>query len=504
MKSVFVKFDRLPIRIKLTIWYTLSFMVVMAFSFVSFFLVTRNLLLSKIDSAIKSQSEEICALLNDQTISPASKELILRTFQITKTNFVLILNRNNEIVVQSQPFPVEEKLLVNLTNAVSKSPQFTTQEKSRFFISPLYSNDSLLGTVIVGDSISAIDEAFSVLFNTLTLIFFLFLLPLILVSFLEADISLLPLRDLANRMNMITTKNLSLRVDTLNPKDEIGEVSTAFNKLLDRIQKGFVKERQLIHDVSHQLKTPLTAVQSEIEIGLAKPRTPVAYQNILKDILNDTSRINNLLKDMMNFAWAASDNQEQHFSKQNLSIILEEASEITQQMGESQNLSVVTSIIPNIYVLGHREKLFQIFMSILENAVKYSIKNGRIWVQASTSGNKAKIIIKDNGIGISKRDLPHIFERFYRGKNHIDEGSGLGLSIASALVKAHKGTIEVNSQRHKGSTFIITLPLSNKETSVKSNRITVHRPHVRTFIRKQFRQLGKNRTEKAKKMKKTS
>ena len=471
MKNPFAKFEYYPLRIKLTAWFTLSFIAVMAFSFISFYVVTRSMLLSKIDNSLKSQATEIANLLKDQTISPASKELILRSFQITKTSFVLILDSQNEVVVQSQSFPVDEHLLANLTQLLQTSPQpqLTTQEKTRFYIYPLINDNSFFGTVIVGDSISAIDETFAVLLNTLLLIFLLFLLPLILMSFLEADISLSPLRELANKMNSITTKNLSDRVDILNPKDEIGEVSTAFNKLLDRLQKGFDKERQLIHDVSHQLKTPLTAMRSDIEISLSKKRNNSDYQLILKNILSDTVRMTDLLKDMLNFAWAATENQEHSFTRLNLSAILEELSEIATQLGMEKNITVKTSILPDINVHGQREKLYQIFMNILENAIKYSFANGIIFIQASVGTTTAKIIIKDIGIGIRRKDLPHIFERFYRGNSVIDEGSGLGLSITAALVKAHKGTIEVASQWHKGTTMIINLPLVKQPQGIKPN-----------------------------------
>jgi len=455
-------------------------------------------MLSEIDRSIQSQAEEISKLLKDQTISPASKEIVLRTFQATKTNFVLILNHQNEIIVQSQSFPIDEKLYISLTGTIGSSldPQFINHEKGRFYLSPLINNGMVLGTVVVGDSVSAMNEAFGVLVNTLTLIFFLFLVPLVLMSFLEADISLLPLRDLATKMNTITTKNLSSRVDTLNPKDEIGEVSTAFNKLLDRLQKGFVKEQQLIHDVSHQLKTPLTAMRSEIEIGLAKKRSSDVYQKILHNVLTDTNRMAHLLKDMMNFAWAASDNQDKGFTKQNLSTILEEVAEISQQLGLDKRIEVATSIMPNVFILGHREKLFQIFVNILENSIKYSHKNGTIFIQVSTGNNQAKVIIKDCGIGICKKDLPHIFERFYRGSSPIDEGTGLGISIASALTKAHKGTIEVSSQRYKGTTFVVSLPLviaplNKQRTKKRSRSKTIKRPHVRTFLREQFCNLGR-------------
>jgi len=266
MQNPFRKFDHFPIRIRLTVWYTISFMTVLAFSFVSFYLVTKNLMLTKTDDSLIAQAAEITNLLKSETISPLSKEIILRTFRITKTNFVLVLDNNQQIIAQSITFPLDADFLVHLQEDIikNKKPHFFSLDNIRFYIEPLILQNNPVGIIIVGDSLNTISDAFGVLLNTLIVVFLIFLLPLILISFLEADISLSPLRELVKKMNAISTKNLSDRVRVTNPKDEIGEVGTAFNSLLDRLQRGFVKERQLIHDVSHQLKTPLTAMRSDI------------------------------------------------------------------------------------------------------------------------------------------------------------------------------------------------------------------------------------------------
>jgi len=467
-------FDRLPIRVRLTVWYTVSFMIVMAFSFASFFLVTKNLMLGKIDDSLTSQAMEITNLLKSEALSPLSKEIILNTFRITKTNFVLVLDNNNQIIAQSITFPIEPEFLTHLQNDINfnRKPHFFTIENIRFYMEPLMLTENPTGIIIVGDSVTTISDAFGVLLNTLIVVFFLFLLPLILISFLEADISLSPLRELTKKMNAISTHNLSDRVNVANPKDEIGEVGMAFNNLLDRLQKGFVKERQLIHDISHQLKTPLTAMRSDIEIALSKRRSLTDYHSILKDLGKDTSRMDSLLKDMMSFAWAASEEQEKSFKELNLSQILEEAAEITTQIAFEKKIEVNTTIEPNIKVTGQKEKLFQVCINILENAVKYTPSKGRVIVQASTDNTQTKVIIKDSGIGIASNHLPHIFERFYRVNTSEHEGSGLGLSIASALVKAHRGKIEVTSHKGEGTTFVITLPLIHpKFETIKVKKI---------------------------------
>jgi signal transduction histidine kinase len=516
--SLNTSFNKLPIRTKLTIWYALSFMAVMAFSFVSFFYVTRSLMLSKVDDTLKSQVEEITNILKEQSLSPASKEFILETFSVTKTNLVIIANTQGEVVAQAQSFTIDTKLYQKLLNQVDDTQRsvFITEDTTRFHIIPIYTNEQRIGTVIVGDSILAINNAFNVLFNTLILIFFIFALPLILVSFLEADVSLSPLRDIVQRINSITTKNLSARVDILNPKDEIGEVSTSVNLLLDRLQRGFEKERQLIYDISHQLKTPLTAIRSDIEIVLSKRRAAKTYEMVLKDLLNDTTRMSGILKDLVNFAWASSEQQDKSFTKIDLSRVLEECSEITVQLGLEKNITVSVSIPKNLKIMGQREKLFQALLNILENSVKYTTYGGKIDIRSHEQDDEAKIIIRDSGIGITKQDLPYIFDRFYRGKSEVKDGSGLGLSIAGALIKAHRGTIEVTSKRGKGTTFVITIPLVKTQTKPKRNTpikispITIRRPHVRKMIksqlaRNQFTIKRKNSsTSKTRKMKKTS
>lgn len=497
MKSLLNKplfnYNKLPIRTKLTIWYTISFIIVATFSFLGFFYVTQNMLRGNIDKTLKSQSDEIVKLLKDKNISPLSKGIILDSFNSTKTNFVLVVNNTGQIIAQSQSFAVDQYLLDKLLEHVRQQDfhkEFSTIEGNRFYVNPLTTDGQLDGVIIVGLSISSIQETFAVLLRVAIFILLLFALPLILFSFLEAEIFLYPLRSLANHLNRINTKNLSARVDIINPKDEIGEVSIAINQLLDRLQEGFIKERQLIHDISHQLKTPLTAIRSDIEIALSKKRSKADYQQILKDLYKDTIRMSKILKDMVNFAWASSEDQSKFFKLINISHILNEIQEIIEQLAYEKEIKLYSSIDKNMYIMGQKEKIFQTILNIMENAIKYTPKGGKIYLHAYKEQDQIKIIAKDTGIGIYKKDIPHIFERFYRGKSKISEGSGLGLSIAAAIVKAHQGSIEVASVVNKGTTFLIKLPKAsplkkaNKKHKLKIKAIKFKRPNVSGFLAK--------------------
>ncbi|NMB56599.1 HAMP domain-containing histidine kinase [Candidatus Beckwithbacteria bacterium] len=479
---IFPDLNKLPIRAKLTIWYSLSFLIVVALAFMSFYFVVKGLMVEKIDETLNAQTQEIQKIIKDKYLSTELKEMILTTFKSESTSLVLVINKDFQIIAQSQSFPLQNELFQAILNTINQNQtsQFITINGIRFQITPIYLQDQFIGSIVVGDSITAINQTFSVLLSTLVLIFLILLLPLILISLLEADISLAPLRDLTQEMNNISANKLDSRVAILNPKDEIGEVATAFNDLLDRLEKSFTKEKELIHDLAHQLKTPLTAIRSDIEISLTKKRTYEEYREILKNILQDSGRMNILIKDMLNLAWASNGQQEKQFQKINISNILEEVYEIALQIGQVKKLEIINNIDQEIWIMGQKEKIFQIFLNLIENAIKYTNKKGQITIKAIKEENRAKIFVKDNGIGISKKDLPFIFDRFYRG-NSQGEGTGLGLSIAKELTKIHKGKIEVASQKGEGTTFVVSFPLVVEEIKKEKKSLKIPSFHLKKW-----------------------
>lgn len=291
-------------------------------------------------------------------------------------------------------------------------------------------------------------------------IFFLLLLALALEGFFIIRKMTDELARLSSKIKSITSKNLNEKVTDIDGEDEIGEMADSFNKLLGRLDEAFKRERQFIGDVAHELKTPLSGQRASLELTLTRDRSKEEYKKAIEEALIDSNRISGTLKNILDLAWSQAEDGQKGETIVNLSEVVTEIKEIATKLAFDKNIAIGGSVKNEITVSGRSDKLSRAFLNIVENAVKFTPKNGTITINLSGKNGLAVLQIKDTGIGISEEDLPHVFERFYRGsKTDKTFGSGLGLAITQAITKAHKGTIDVQSKVGRGSEFSVYFPL---------------------------------------------
>lgn len=232
-------------------------------------------------------------------------------------------------------------------------------------------------------------------------------------------------------------------------------------KTLSPIQQMTEDQKRFISDASHELKTPLTALKSLFEVSLRdKKITLIDTKKVIQQGIDQTDKLKNLSDSLLELS--RFDNQK-NLSIENISIkkIITEAISQIEIKANKKNIKIISKI-GSQKVYGNYQKLVELFIIFLDNAIKYSPKNSKI--QLISINDKKNLLIKiiDRGIGIDKKDLPHIFDRFYQANNsrtkNSDTGYGLGLSIAKQIIDLHHGQIKVESKVNKGTTFIVHLP----------------------------------------------
>ena len=259
-------------------------------------------------------------------------------------------------------------------------------------------------------------------------------------------------------MKEISSEHLDERVENPNSRDEIEKLVTTFNGLLDRLQGSFERERQFIGDVAHELKTPVATIKSGIELILSKERTKVEYKKELNETLTDVNKLSGNLKNILDLAWMGTENINSFKNKFNLSETVSELGEIATKLAREKSIKIQEEVDKNIFVHGSKDKITRAVLNVIDNAIKYTPKAGLVSISLHQKSDNAIIEIKDNGVGITEKELPHIFERFYRGsKTERILGSGLGLAIAQNIIKSHQGEIRVVSKVGKGTSVKITL-----------------------------------------------
>ena len=253
-----------------------------------------------------------------------------------------------------------------------------------------------------------------------------------------------------------------------NSKDELGHLASTFNELFSRVIAAFQQLRQFVSNASHELRTPLSVLQGETELVLSEPREPQEYQKALEVIHGELKHLSRIVEGLFTLSMADAGQLRVANDALYLNEVLEEACEIAVPLARSKGISIEQHLEPEIMSTGDEAFLRDLFLVFLENAVKYSPPNTRIKVKLGPVNGSAQVQFADQGSGISKEHLPHIFERFYRatGSQSVEARSGgLGLAIAQAIANAHGGKIEVDTRPGSGSTFTVILPLTGPRAS---------------------------------------
>ncbi len=434
--------NKISIKTQITLWYSLVIFILSAVLFTSFYSSTKKYLISETDRSLLTHAMEIAENPNHQQFP---NMLLMTATKQDAGDFVDIVT----MVFDKQEPQYRNYKLGN--------------DELRIIAYPLIDGGVISSVLIMGHPVDNYVNALNQLKNNLMLITLLLIIPSILAGYLMAGGALNPIIRLSTRMKDISTENMNdgIMMDTRSSESAI--LIKSFNELLKRIHTSFIRERQFIADVAHEVKTPLSVIKTGAEVALSKERNADEYIQALSQTIQQTDRLTNRLGSLIDYAWAQSEDVEKQFEKVNLSKLTEEIAETITYMAGSRNIKVECHINKGIKTLGRRDKLLQVFYNLASNAVKFTGNDGSGLIKINLKNTEKHAIfeITDNGMGIEKKDLPNLFSRFYRSDSGEKiTGYGLGLAIAYSIIKAHKGKIEVHSEKRKGSTFRVIFNLA--------------------------------------------
>jgi signal transduction histidine kinase len=271
-----------------------------------------------------------------------------------------------------------------------------------------------------------------------------------------------PVKEITDKAREISSKNLHSRIEIKNTKDELAELASTFNEMLERLNKSFNEQNHFVSNIAHELRTPLSAMVTELELASLKERNIEEYKKIIKNVYSDSKRLIRLINALLDFAKASYDQYFIKFKPVRIDEIILDAKLLLQKSNNNYKIDIhfenENEDEETIMINGNEYFLKAAFVNLLENGCKYSEdKHTTVKIRLTQEYIELKFI--DNGIGISDDDLPNIFEPFFRGKNksYID-GSGIGLALTSRVIALHKGNISVTSSVNNGSVFTVTLP----------------------------------------------
>ena len=451
------------IKFRLTVWYLIAIVLpLVAFGAVAYFMLSKNLY-RNLDLALQVRVAEL-----QNSITVTDHQI---SFEQKFNDLVLIYDADSVLLQRLGPnvrFSIIEKMVQQALFGQSSFLTTPTTEGQgvRLYAAPFNLDSRTRVAVIVGRLTSEIQDMLSIfrviiIYSALAVV----LLAGVGGMFL-ANRTLKPFDHITDIAREIGEGDLSRRID-IQSEDEMGRLASTLNRMIARLEEAFQKQRQFAADASHELRTPLAIIQAESSLALDKKRTQVEYRRSLDLVSQEVTYMSEIIGKLLLLARNDAGSEPLNFQEVNVKDLFTELSSDVEALAQEKGVAFNFGPMENLMVKGDRFRLRQLFLNILDNAIRYTPSGGTVSSSLVRKNGSAFVSISDTGIGIPTEDLPFIFDRFYRvdkARSRTDGGMGLGLAIAGSIAKLHGGNIEVESQVGKGSTFHIILPLLESPT----------------------------------------
>ena len=284
-----------------------------------------------------------------------------------------------------------------------------------------------------------------------------------------------PITEITTTTAHLQPSNLNERLPIRGTGDEIDQLSRTINGMLDRLASYIDQNRDFVANAAHELRSPLAAIRSSVEVGLNKSRTPEEYVVILADVMEEIGRLAGLVNRLLILAEGDAGRLAGRAQSTRLDKIVRESVDMFDAVAEMQGVRLTMETLAFAVVPGDETYMRQVVRNLIDNAIKYNRNPGQVTVHLRVEAAKkqAVLVVEDTGIGIDREVLPRIFERFYRAdkartREKERAGYGLGLSICQTIIQALHGEITVSSEAGQGSTFTVRLPLAEDAAMARS------------------------------------
>jgi heavy metal sensor kinase len=454
---------RKKIGFRLTVWYSSIFILSALFLFALAYLLLSSSLNKQDHEAIQLRLKELSALYQTGGRELLEREVTIeKKFEKKIPFFTRVAGRENKTLFLYIPYQwVEfdmkqlEKVPFNTTNTWTSLPGKNNRTVLEIASTPL-SNDYLLQ---VGKSTEDREKILRHFREILTAV----MVPLIMFGIAGGAFlafrALRPVRHLINTVRSVGPGRMDARVPSLQTGDELDELATLFNGMLEKIETLINGMRDSLDNVAHDLRTPITRFRGTAEMALQEDQNLDICREALADCIEESEQMLTMLNTLMDISEAETGVMKLDLKSVNVSDLVEDVAELYRYVAEDKGIIVHRKPSKDLCLTADPNRMRQVLANLLDNAIKYTTNGGKIDIEAHHREQKIVILVKDTGIGIHPEELPRIWDRLYRcDQSRSQKGIGLGLSLVKAIVQAHKGKIEVFSEPEKGSTFTIFLP----------------------------------------------
>ncbi len=451
---------RLSLKARLAMLYT----IIMIFLFV----ITCSLLFSLSSQVILSDAQD---LLQDRVSSSFDAvtqrqgrlEFDSDLLQVEEGVYLSVYDTGGELLYGRLPY----HFTYDLPFQIDEIRRIDTDDLSYYVLDMSFTihNEQLLIRGVI--SITDAERNFRFILQLALILFPVFIAISAVFGYLLSKRALAPVSQITATVQRIQKeKDLSQRVQLGKGKDEIYTLAATFDTMLDKIEETVKRERQFTSDVSHELRTPLSVMMMQCDTMLSRQDLDAKTRSQVELIQKKVRSLSHMISQLLQLSRADQGREQLQKEEFSFSELCESVAEEYKEIANEAKISLLSEIENDIFIVADQTLLIRMLANLLQNAVTYGKENGHIWFTV-TKKEEISITIKDDGIGISKENLPHIWDRFYQidpARSRLDS-SGLGLSMVQWIIQAHEGHIQVESTLGTGTTFFITLPAKNQSQS---------------------------------------
>lgn len=466
----------MTLRTKLVLWYSGLLAIIIVIFGVAVFNVMRWALIDTVDRTLEETARQV--IQNSRIFpvadfsGPERAIVTLPPLDVFSASGVLI-----QVWTQEDGKPQLEDASANLTGYAKplnerslglRTPEYSSviinDTSMRVLTNPMITvQGKWIGDVQVAASLKTVNKATDRLLGIMLVSGGIGILGSIAVGMVLSNRAIRPIERVSQAAsNIAVAKDLKTRLPWDGPMDELGRLTTVLNQMMGRLEQAFGIQQRFVADVSHELRTPLTAIRGNLDLIKRYGMDEMS----LEAIEGEVDRMSRMVNDLLMLARADYGGATLDFGPTDLDTVVSEVYREARFLAKDRDLRIVMERFEPIRIQGNPDRIKQVVLNLVGNAIKFTPDGGKIGLSLYQTSDNAVIEVSDTGIGISKEDQEHIFDRFFQAdtsRSRHGEGTGLGLSIAKWIVEAHNGTIRVESELEKGSKFIITIPLQLPE-----------------------------------------
>lgn len=437
---------------------------------IAFYFVIRNFYYSSVRQYIETEASIVAGVLErfyDDTSSDYTDEMRTAVEEFEKKNYaeLMAINAEGTVFLSSSGFSPAEELMPDYEKALASS------EGSGYHIGYLKNSEKYMAVTVLlksGASVSksairiitsldGIDSQIVALTIAIGAVSVMIIILVLVLGMYFIKSIVHPIRRIGTNARKLAAGDFSARIE-IEQDDEIGELCSVFNYMADELENTENIKNEFISSVSHELRTPLTAIKGWSET-INEIDDPATRKKGLGIITRETERLSSMVEELLDFSRMQNGKFSMQMSDTDIIAELADAVLMYGEKAKDDNIAIAFEADEDIAIVnGDKNRLRQVFINIIDNAIKYSSSGGTVTITTEKDSEHIVIFIEDTGCGISKTDLPKIKNRFYKANNTV-RGSGIGLAVADEIVKMHGGSLDISSELGKGTTVSITLPL---------------------------------------------